>query len=209
MNRITEGNTKNFLALTIVATIAAIFMIPVGLASANHDEGLSGTIVKTNNCLDPMTVNTYTKCTITITYTGANAILKDTVPAGWNVTSDSKDALVADECSVEASNKSKPGKSNNGVGSTKVICPVVDSDTIDIEIDTRTTKKGKQKPTSCGEDVFEVNGGASALADINQDGIPDLFEEHDVLGNPTGNFVTLELASADPQFVDVEGCIAD
>ena len=49
MNRITEGNTKNFLALTIVATIAAIFMIPVGLASANHEEPLSGTIDKTNN----------------------------------------------------------------------------------------------------------------------------------------------------------------
>jgi len=195
--------------LTIVATIAAIFMIPVGLASANHDEGLSGTIVKTNNCPNPMTVNTDTQCTIAITYTGANAILKDTVPAGWNVTSDSKDALVTDGCSVEASNKSKSGKSNNGVGSTKVICPVVDSDTIDIEIDTRMTKSNKQKPTSCGEDVFEVNGGASALADINQDGIPDLFEEHDDLGNPTGNFVTLELASADPQFVDVEGCVEE
>ncbi len=209
MNRITEGNTKNFLALTIVATIAAIFMIPVGLASANHDEGLSGTIDKTNNCPNPMTVNTDTQCTITITYTGENAILKDTVPAGWDVTQNSKDALEADGCSVEASNKPKPSKSNNGVGSTKIICSVVDTDTIDIEIDTRTTKKGKQKPTSCGEDVFEVNGGAVALADINQDGVPDLFEEHDDLGDPTGNFVTLELASADPEFVDVEGCVED
>jgi len=209
MNRITEKNTKNFLALTIVATIAAIFMIPVGLASANHDEPLSGTIDKTNNCPNPMMVNTDTQCTITITYTGDNAIVKDTVPAGWGVTEDSKDALVADGCTVDASNKSKTGKSNNGVGSTKIICPVVDTDTINIEIDTRTTKNGKQKPTSCGEDVFEVNGGAVALADIDQDGIPDLFEEHDDLGVPTGNFVTLELASADPEFVDVEGCVEE
>ncbi len=209
MNRITEKNTKNFLALTIVATIAAIFMIPVGLASANHAEGLTGNIEKINNCPDPMMVNIDTQCTITITYTGDNAIVKDTVPAGWGVTEDSKDALVADGCSVEASNKSKPGKSNNGVGSTKIICNVEDSDTINIEIDTRTTKNGKQKPTSCGEAVFEVNGGAVALADIDQDGIPDLFEEHDDLGFPTGNFVTLELASADPEFVDVEGCVED
>jgi len=209
MNRITEGNTKNFLALTIVAIIAAIFMIPVGLASANHAEGLTGTITKTNDCPDPMTVNTDTTCTIAITYAGDNAILKDTVPAGWGVTPDSKDALVGDGCSVEASNKPKPGRSNNGVGSTKIICPVVDSDTIDIEINTRTTKNDKQKPTSCGVDVFEVNGGASALADINQDGIPDLFPEHDALGFPTGDFVTLELASADPQFVDVEGCVEE
>jgi len=209
MNRITKRSTKNLLALTIVATIAAIFMIPVGLASANHDEGLTGNIEKTNNCPDPMTVNTDTTCTITITYTGDNAILKDTVPAGWDVTQNSKDALVADGCSVEASNKPKPGKSNNGVGSTKIICPVEDLDAIDIEIDTRTTKKGKQKPTSCGVDVFEVNGGAVALADIDQDGIPDLFPEHDEFGDPTGNFVTLELASADPQFVDVEGCVEE
>jgi len=209
MNRITEKNTKNFLALTIVATIAAIFMIPVGLASANDDESFSGTIDKTNNCPNPMMVNTYTKCTITITYNGDNAIVKDTVPAGWGVTEDSKDALVADGCTVDASNKSKPGKSNNGVGSTKIICNVEDSDTINIEIDTRMTKSNKQKPTSCGEAVFEVNGGAVALADIDQDGIPDLFPEHDEFGDPTGNFVTLELASADPQFVDVEGCVED
>jgi len=207
MNRITEKNTKNFLALTIVATIAAIFIIPVGLASANHEEGLSGTIIKTNNCPDPMTVNTDTQCTITITYTGDDAVVKDTVPAGWDVTA--VNTLLGSSCTDEASNKPKPGKSNNGVGSTKVICVVDDTDTITIDIDTRTTKKGKQKPTSCGEDVFEVNGGAVALADIDQDGVPDLFEEHDDLGDPTGNFVTLELASADPEFVDVEGCVEE
>ncbi len=207
MNRITEKNTKNFLALTIVATIAAIFIIPVGLASANHDEGLSGTIVKTNNCPDPMTVNTDTQCTITITYTGDDAVVKDTVPAGWDVTA--VNTLLGSSCTDEASNKPKPGKSNNGVGSTKVICVVDDTDTITIDIDTRMTKSNKQKPTSCGVDIFEVNGGAVALADINQDGVPDLFEEHDDLGDPTGNFVTLELASADPQFVDVEGCVEE
>jgi len=207
MNRITEKNTKNFLALTIVATIAAIFIIPVGLASANHEEGLSGTIVKTNNCPNPMTVNTDTQCTITITYTGDDAVVKDTVPAGWDVTA--VNTLLGSPCTDEASNKPKPGKSNNGVGSTKVICVVDDTDTITIDIDTRMTKSNKQKPTSCGVDIFEVNGGAVALADINQDGVPDLFEEHDDLGDPTGNFVTLELASADPEFVDVEGCVED
>jgi len=208
MNRITEGNTKNFLALTIVATIAAIFMIPVGLASANHEEGLSGIITKTNDCPDPMTVNTFTQCTITLIYTGDDAVVKDTVPAGWDVTG--VNTLLGSPCTDEASNKPKPGKSNNGVGSTKVICVVDDTDTITIEIDTRTTKNGKhQKPTSCGVDVFEVNGGASALADINQDGVPDLFPEHDELGIPTGNLVTLELATADPQFVDVEGCVEE
>jgi len=182
-------------------------MIPVGLASANHAEGLTGNIEKINNCPDPMTVNTDTQCTITITYTGDNAILKDTVPAGWDVT------LVTDGCTVEPSNANGKANSNGkskGVGSTKIICPVVDADTIDIEIDTRMTKNDKhQKPTSCGEAVFEVNGGAVALADIDQDGIPDLFPEHDDLGDPTGNFVTLELASADPEFVDVEGCVED
>ncbi len=207
MNRITEGNTKNFLALTIVATIAAIFMIPVGLASANHAEGLTGTITKTHDCPDPMTVFTFTQCTITLIYTGDDAVVKDTVPAGWEVTA--VNSLLGSPCTDEASNKSKPGKSNNGVGSTKVVCVVDDTDTITIDIDTRMTKSNKQKPTSCGVDIFEVNGGAVALADINQDGIPDLFPEHDELGVPTGNFVTLELASADPQFVDVEGCVEE
>jgi len=209
MNRITERSTKNLLALTIVATIAAIFMIPLGLASANHDEGLTGTITKTHDCPDPMTVFTDTQCQITLGYVGDAAVVKDTVPAGWGVTAESKTALEADGCTVEASNKPKPGKSNNGVGSTKVICIVGESDTINIDIDTRTTKKGKQKPTSCGEDVFEVNGGAVALADLDQDGIPDLFPEHDEFGAPTGNMVTLELASGDPQFVDVIGCEDD
>jgi len=207
MNRITEGNTKNFLVLTIVATIAAIFMIPVGLASANHNEPFSGTIDKTHDCPEPMTVFTLTQCTITLIYTGDDAVVKDTVPAGWDVTA--VNSLLGSPCTDEASNKPKPGKSNEGVGSTKVVCVVDDTDTITIDIDTRMTKSNKQKPTSCGVDIFEVNGGAVALADIDQDGIPDLFPEHDGLGFPTGNFVTLELASADPQFVDVEGCVEE
>jgi len=181
MNRITE--TKNLLALTMVATIAAIFMIPAGLANASHDEDF-GTLTKTTACAD-MTQFVQATCTIQVIWDSGDDNpdrIVETIPAGFGVTDASKTALEDADCTVKPSNAN--GKSNGkskGVGSTKITCKGTD---IDITFDTvsRETKSGKQKPTSCDE-LFETNGGVTVTElDANMEPVPVVL--HDAEGNP-------------------------
>jgi len=192
MNRITKGNTKNFLALTIVATIAAIFIIPAGLANASHLEDF-GTLTKTTICA-PMTQFEQATCTINVTWSSGDAnadLVVETIPAGFGVKDASKMALEDADCTVKPSNAN--GKSNGkskGVGSTKITCKGTD---IDITFDTlsRETKSSKQKPTSCDE-PFETNGGVT---------VTQLDEDMEV--------VLVPLHNDDGDFLDVDGNVVD
>ena len=198
MNRITKGNTKNFLALTIVATIAAIFIIPAGLANASHAESF-GTLTKTTAC-PAMTQFVQATCNITVTWVSEDPNpdrIVETIPAGFGVTVLSKTALEADGCTVEPSNAN--GKSNGkskGVGSTKITCKGTD---IDITFDTlsRETKSQKQKPTSCDE-PFDTNGGVTVTqldADMEVVLVPSHNEAGEFL-DADGNVVPTEAEAA-------------
>ncbi len=198
MNRITKRSTKNLLVLTIVATIAAIFMIPAGLANASHAESF-GTLTKTTAC-PAMTQFVQATCNITVTWVSDDANpdrIVETIPAGFGVTVLSKTALEADGCTVEPSNAN--GKSNGkskGVGSTKITCK---GTAIDINFDTlsRETKSSKQKPTSCDE-PFETNGGVTVTQlDVNMEVVlvPSHNEDGDFL-DEDGNVVPTEAEAA-------------
>ncbi len=197
MNRITE--TKNLLALTMVATIAAIFMIPAGLANASHEEPSFGDLQKTVTCPELVQFQP-ANCSVRVQWTSddANAdLVVETIPAGFGVTDDSKTDLMNAGCTVEPSNAN--GKSNGkskGVGSTKITCKGTD---IDITFDTvsRETKSGKQKPTSCDEQ-FETNGGVTVTQlDANMEVV--LVPSHNEAGDfldEGGNVVPTEAEAA-------------
>jgi hypothetical protein len=200
MNRITKRSTKNLMVLTIVATIAAIFMIPAGLANASHAESF-GTLTKTTTC-PPMTQFVQATCNITVTWVSDDANpdrIVETIPAGFGVTAVSKTALEADGCTVEPSNANGKSKSNGkskGVGSTKITCKGTDID-INFNTESRETKSGKQKPTSCDE-PFETNGGVTVTQlDANMDVV--LVPSHNEAGeflDEDGNVVLTEAEAA-------------
>jgi len=103
MNRITE--TKNLLALTMVATFAAIFMIPVGLANASHEEPSFGTLQKTVNCPELVQFQ-QANCSVNVQWTSDDAIadlVVETIPAGFGVTDASKETLEDADCTVKPS----------------------------------------------------------------------------------------------------------
>ena len=198
MNRITKRSTKNLLALTIVATVAAIFMIPAGLANASHAESF-GTLTKTTNC-PAMTQFVQATCNITVTWVSDDANpdrIVETIPAGFGVTAASKTALEADGCTVEPSNAN--GKSNGkskGVGSTKITCKGTDIN-INFDTESRETKSGKQKPTSCDE-PFDTNGGVTVTQlDANMEVV--LVPSHNEAGeflDANGDVVLTEAEAA-------------
>ncbi len=206
MNRITE--TKNLLALTMVATIAAIFIIPAGLANASHEEPSFGTLLKTVDC--PALVQFQkANCSVNVQWSSNDVIadlVVETIPAGFGVTEASKIALEAEECTVKPSNAN--GKSNGkskGVGSTKITCKGTD---IDITFDTvsRETKSGKQKPTSCDEQ-FETNGGVT-VTELDANMEPVLVVLHDTEGNPVldefdNPIMVPNTIESEPEFADV------
>jgi len=184
----------------MVATIAAIFMIPAGLASASHVEDF-GELTKTTNCA-AMTQFVQATCNIVVTWDDDDDIpdrIVETIPAGFSITQVSLDDIAQNhpECTVKASNEPKPGKSNKGVGTTKVDCKATDLD-ITIDTESRTTKKmGKQKPTSCDEQ-FETNGGVTVTQlDVNMEVV--LVPSHNEAGeflDADGNVVPTEAEAA-------------
>jgi len=208
MNRIME--TKNFLALTMVATIAAIFMIPADLANASHEEPSFGTLQKTVNCPELVQFQ-QANCSVNVQWTSddTNAdLVVETIPAGFGVTDASKTALEADGCTVEPSNANGKSKSNGkskGVGSTKITCTGTNIN-IDFDTESRETKSGKQKPTSCDEQ-FETNGGVT-VTELDADMEPVLVVLHDDLGNPVldefdNPIMVPNTIESEPEFADV------
>ena len=209
MNRITERSTKNLLAWTMVATIAAIFMIPVGLANASHEEPSFGTIQKTVTCPELVQFQ-QANCSVRVQWTSddANAdLVVETIPAGFGVTDESKEALEEDSgCTVKPSNAN--GKSNGkskGVGSTKITCKGTDID-ITFDTESRETKSGKQKPTSCDEQ-FETNGGVT-VTELDANMEPVLVVLHDAEGNPVldefdNPIMVPNTIESEPEFADV------
>lgn len=112
---------------------------------------------------------TSTICQFDITYSGDSALIKDTVPAEWNVTS--IDNRGGDSCSWDATGANKK---SNGKSATKLECDATNGDvdsTVTIETrESPDTKKHpgkdkKHKPTSCGD--LYVNSGAIALLTEN------------------------------------------
>jgi len=159
-----------------------------------------GDLEKTTDCPAEIEIKEIgeTECTFTITYAGAAANLKDTVPAEWEVT-DVDDS--ADTCSSVV-------KGNSGKGATKINCLDVTSvDTI-VTIETRESpdtqkhpnKAKKFKPTSC--DLLPINNGVVAIAVDGggnpiigtMDGLPIVIVETDPLPPIT------VIANADPFF---------
>jgi len=208
MNRITE--TKNLLALTMVATIAAIFIIPAGLANASHEEPSFGTIQKTVTCPELVQFQ-QANCSVNVQWTSNDAnpdLVVETIPAGFGVTDASKTALEGAGCTVEPSNANGKSKSNGkskGVGSTKITCKGTD---INIDFDTvsRETKSGKQKPTSCDEQ-FETNGGVT-VTELDANMEPVLVVLHDAEGNPVldefdNPIMVSNTIESEPEFADV------
>jgi len=102
-------------------------------------------------------------CVIKISYdgNGVNAIIEDTIPAGWEV------LFVFDEnfsniCDFGQANKgAKPNRS-----ATKITCEETDKQMYWIFMTNRETPNGKfLKPTSCSED-FPLNDGAVAFLSL-------------------------------------------
>ncbi len=199
MNRITE--TRNYLAMTVVAVVAAMFIVPAGLASADHELTnetiLSKSIV---GCPTEIEVRqtTSTACSFSISYAnpGVPATIIDTVPAEWEVTN-AADIEAATDCSVDPANKGK--KANKSA--TKIVCPDTESLNITVELETRespSTKKhadkvDKFKPTSCG--VLGINDGAHAIDPVTEE----------VIESTLG----LSTDAVDPEDVDCDGLTND
>ncbi len=198
MNRITE--TRNYLALTVVAAIAAMFIVPAGLASADHE--LTDATILSKSIVDCPTEivvkqTTSTACSFSISYNnpGVPAIIKDTVPAEWEVTN--ADDIEAANCSVDPANKGK--KANRSA--TKIVCSETESLNITVELETRespSTKKhdnkiDKFKPTSCG--VLGINDGAHAIDPVTEE----------VIGSTLG----LSTDATDPEDLDCDGLTND
>lgn len=158
----TNLETKSLLALSIVASIAAIFLIPAGLASADHETTDESILSKSTDCPAELNVapTVPTTCNFTITYNNVSATILDTVPAEWEVTNSTEAELAG--CSIDPANKGN--KANKSA--TKIECPDVENLDVTIEITTRASPgKGHDptvfKPTSCG--ILEINDGAHAV----------------------------------------------
>ncbi len=171
MNRITEK--RNYLAMTVVAVVAAMFIVPAGLANADHeltDEIIFSKTIETCPTEIEVRQTTSTACSFSISYTGVPATIKDTVPAEWEVTNAAEIEATTD-CLVDPANKGK--KANRSA--TKIVCPDTDSLDITVELETRespSTKKhadkvDKFKPTSCG--VLGINDGAHAIDPVTEE----------------------------------------
>ena len=209
MNRITT-HYRNYLAITVVAAVAAMFIAPAGLANASHEEPPFGTLEKTVTCPELVQFQ-LANCSVNVQWTSGDGnadLVVETIPAGFGVTDASKITLEGAGCTVEPSNAN--GKSNSkgkskGVGSTKVTCKGTNIN-IDIDTQSRETKSGKQKPTSCDEQ-FETNGGVT-VTQLDENMEPVLVVLHDEFGNPVldefNNPImvpnTMELP---PEFADV------
>lgn len=158
------SETKGLLALSIVATIAAIFMVPAGLANADHETTNSDIFNKTSTCPADILVKQLapTVCDFRIQYAnpGVSAMIFDTVPAEWEVTGIS--GPNAADCTLESANKGKKAMKS----ATKIECADVDSLDVTFDIETRASPgKGHDptvyKPTSCG--ILSINDGAHAV----------------------------------------------
>lgn len=201
MKRITTTHSRNYLALTVVAAIAAMFIVPAGLASADH-ELTDDTILSKSIVVCPTEIvvkqTTSTACSFSISYNnpGVPAIIKDTVPAEWEVTN-ADDIEAATDCTVNPANKGK--KANRSA--TKIVCSETESLDITVELETRespSTKKhdnkiDKFKPTSCG--VLGINDGAHAIDPVTED----------VIASTLG----LSTLATDPEDVDCDGLTND
>ncbi len=184
MNRITEK--RNYLAMTVVAVVAAMFIVPAGLANADHvltDRTiLSNSIVACPTDIE-VRQTTFTACSFSISYTGVPAIILDAVPAEWAVTNVvDENGTPTTDCIVKSANKVPgPGKDKSGKkadrsttkkadrSAIKIVCSETDLLDITVQLQTRespSTKKhaekvDKFKPTSCG--VLGINDGAHAV----------------------------------------------
>ncbi len=201
MKRITTTHSRNYLALTVVAAIAAMFIVPAGLASADH-ELTDDTILSKSIVICPTEIvvkqTTSTACSFSISYNnpGVPAIIKDTVPAEWEVTN-ADDIEAATDCTVNPANKGK--KANRSA--TKIVCSETESLDITVELETRespSTKKhdnkiDKFKPTSCG--VLGINDGAHAIDPVTED----------VIASTLG----LSILATDPEDLDCDGLTND
>ena len=198
MKRITT-HSRNYLAMT-VAAIAAMFIVPAGLASADH-ELTDDTILSKSIVVCPTEIEvkqtTPTACSFSISYNnlGVPAIIKDTVPAEWEVTNAAD--IEAANCSVDSANKGK--KANRSA--TKIVCSETESLNITVELETRespSTKKhdnkiDKFKPTSCG--VLGINDGAHAIDSLTEE----------VIASTLG----LSTLATDPEDLDCDGLTND
>ncbi len=164
-----------------VASIATIFMIPLGLANADHETTDANVLSKDTDCVDPIqvaqTTSTVRSFTIQWQVAGSDTI-KDTAPAEWQVTNESD--LEAAGCTVESANKvpgngQDPKNKKAKRSATKIECSVAGMSDITVELETRASP-GKHKdengvpvtiykPTSCG--LLEINSGVHA---IDEDG---------------------------------------
>lgn len=214
-----EIKTSKFMVIPVLAAIMVFGAIAPSIipASASHDEGpFDVEIIKDVVC-DDAVQKEQLNCSVSISRTGADqVIIVETIPAGMEYVEDS---LIGDDCTIEASNAN--GKTNGkskGVGSTKITCLWDADESISFEIESRETKNGKWfKPTSCGEDAFEVNGGVDAFA-TDGEGNLLLVQLHDEDGNPIdgdgnpveeGEYLVPVIAfSTEPVYVDVE-CVEE
>ena len=187
--------------MTVVAVVAAMFIVPAGLANADH-ELTDATILSKSIVTCPTEIEvrqtTSTACSFSISYNnpGVPATIIDTVPAEWEVTN--ADAIEsATDCTVDPANKGK--KANRSA--TKIVCPDKESLDITVELETRespSTKKhagkvDKFKPTSCG--VLGINDGAHAIDPVTEE----------VIASTLG----LITVATDPEDLDCDGLTND
>ncbi len=203
MNRITE--TRNNLAMTIIAAVAVMFIVPAGLANADHEQTdgiLSKILVDCPNEIE-VRQTTSTACSFSISYDnpGVPAIIKDTVPAEWAVTNVEE---TEGDCTVTSANKVPgPGKDKHGKkadrSATKIVCSETELLDILVELETRESpstknpkhdnKDDKFKPTSCG--VLGINDGAHAIDPVT--------------GELIASTLGLTTVAADPEDLDCDG----
>lgn len=158
------SETNSLFALSAIAVIAAIFMVPAGLVNADHAETDPNVLSKTHTCpdeIDDVAQEVTTSCSFRIQYNSlTSATILDTVPAEWEVTNE--DAVEAEGCTVDPANKGKKADRS----ATKIVCEDTTSLDITVEISTRASPgKGHDpavfKPTSCGD--LSINDGAHAV----------------------------------------------
>ena len=195
MNRITE--TRNYLAMTIIAAVAVMFIVPAGLANADHEQ--TGPLTKSKEiCPDAIVIKQTmtTECSFSISYDnpGVPAIILDTVPAEWAVTN----VVETDgECTVTSANKGKKADRS----ATKIVCSETELLNITFQLQTRESpstvkhddKDDKFKPTSCG--VLGINDGAHAIDPVTEE----------VIASTLG----LSTVATDPEDLDCDGLTND
>ena len=196
MNRITEK--RNYLAMTVVAVVAAMFIVPVGLANADHE--LTDSTILSKSIVDcPTDIEVRqtisTACSFSISYTGVPAIILDTVPAEWAVT----DVVETDgECTVTSANKGKKADRS----ATKIVCSETELLNVTFQLQTRESpstvkhadKDDKFKPTSC-DPLFAINDGAHAIDPVTEE----------VIASTLG----LSTDATDPEDLDCDGLTND